>query len=122
MAYREKITRAGDVDYTHKKQTGGHGQFARVKIVAEPGEPGAGFVFENEIVGGSVPNEFFPASKRASKDRWAPACWPASRWSISRSAWWTAPITTSIHRRWHSKSARARGVARSAAEGRPGAA
>jgi elongation factor G len=64
VAYREKITRSAPVDYTHKKQTGGHGQFARIKIVAEPSEPGAGFVFENEIVGGSVPREFFPAVEK----------------------------------------------------------
>ncbi len=64
VAYREKITRSATVDYTHKKQTGGHGQFARIKIVAEPSEPGAGFVFENEIVGGSVPREFFPAVEK----------------------------------------------------------
>ncbi len=64
VAYREKITRQTTVDYTHKKQTGGHGQFARIKILAEPSEPGAGFVFENEIVGGSVPREFFPAVEK----------------------------------------------------------
>ncbi len=64
VAYREKITRQATIDYTHKKQTGGHGQFARIKIVAEPGEPGSGFVFENEIVGGSVPREFFPAVEK----------------------------------------------------------
>ena len=64
VAYREKITRSATVDYTHKKQTGGHGQFARIKVVAEPSEPGAGFVFENEIVGGSVPREFFPAVEK----------------------------------------------------------
>ena len=64
VAYRERITRAAPVDYTHKKQTGGHGQFARIKIIAEPSEPGAGFVFENEIVGGSVPREFFPAVEK----------------------------------------------------------
>jgi elongation factor G len=64
VAYREKISRSATVDYTHKKQTGGHGQFARIKIVAEPSEPGAGFVFENEIVGGSVPREFFPAVEK----------------------------------------------------------
>src|SRR5208283_2249480 len=64
VAYREKITRPATVDYTHKKQTGGHGQFARVKIVAEPAAAGAGFEFENEIVGGSVPKEFIPAVEK----------------------------------------------------------
>jgi elongation factor G len=64
VAYRERITREATVDYTHKKQTGGHGQFAKIKIVAEPGEPGSGFVFENEIVGGSVPKEFIPAVEK----------------------------------------------------------
>ncbi len=64
VAYREKISRSATIDYTHKKQTGGHGQFAKIKIVAEPGEPGTGFVFENEIVGGSVPKEFIPAVEK----------------------------------------------------------
>jgi elongation factor G len=64
VAYREKITRLATVDYTHKKQTGGHGQFARIKIVAEPTAPGTGFVFENEVVGGAVPKEFIPAVEK----------------------------------------------------------
>jgi elongation factor G len=64
VAYREKISRSATIDYTHKKQTGGHGQFAKIKILAEPGEPGSGFVFENEIVGGSVPKEFIPAVEK----------------------------------------------------------
>jgi elongation factor G len=64
VAYREKITRLTTVDYTHKKQTGGSGQFARVKIQAEPMEPGGGFVFENKVVGGSVPKEFIPGVEK----------------------------------------------------------
>src|SRR5690606_18609173 len=64
VAYREKLTKAVTIDYTHKKQTGGSGQFARVKIVAEPGEPGSGFAFENEIVGGAVPKEYVPGVEK----------------------------------------------------------
>ena len=64
VAFREKITRPAEVDYTHKKQTGGSGQFARVKIIAEPTEPGTPFAFENEIVGGAVPKEFIPGVEK----------------------------------------------------------
>jgi elongation factor G len=60
VAYREKVTQRVEIDYTHKKQSGGSGQFARVKIVAEPNEVGKGFSFENKVVGGSVPKEFVP--------------------------------------------------------------
>ncbi|MBV9626791.1 MAG: elongation factor G [Xanthobacteraceae bacterium] len=64
VAYREKITRPVTVDYTHKKQTGGSGQFARVKINVAPGEPTSGFTFENEIVGGVVPKEYIPGVEK----------------------------------------------------------
>ncbi len=64
VAFREKITKRAEVDYTHKKQTGGTGQFARVKFVVEPGEPGSGFVFEIKVVGGSVPKEYIPGVEK----------------------------------------------------------
>jgi elongation factor G len=64
VAYREKLGRAATIDYTHKKQTGGSGQFARVVINFEPGEPGSGFVFENKVVGGSVPKEYVPGVEK----------------------------------------------------------
>ena len=64
VAYRETVTRACDVDYTHKKQSGGSGQFARVKVTLEPGEKGTGFIFENTVVGGNVPKEYIPAVEK----------------------------------------------------------
>ena len=64
VAYRETIRRATDIDYTHKKQTGGTGQFARVKFHIEPAESGKGFEFESKIIGGSVPKEYFPGVEK----------------------------------------------------------
>ena len=60
VAYRETITKKTEIDYTHKKQSGGTGQFARVKLVFEPQQPGFGYAFENKITGGSVPKEYIP--------------------------------------------------------------
>ena len=64
VAYRETITKQAEIDYTHKKQSGGSGQFARVKIVFEPNPDGEDFVFESKIVGGSVPKEYVPGVQK----------------------------------------------------------
>ncbi|HVW54880.1 MAG TPA: elongation factor G [Rhizobiaceae bacterium] len=64
VAYRETITRRHEQDYTHKKQSGGSGQFARVKVVFEPNEEGEDFAFESKIVGGSVPKEYIPGVQK----------------------------------------------------------
>jgi len=64
VAYRETIRRKTEIDYTHKKQTGGTGQFARVKFSIEPGEVGSGFEFESKVIGGSVPKEYLPGVEK----------------------------------------------------------
>jgi elongation factor G len=67
VAYRETITREADIDYTHKKQTGGTGQYARVNLTFRPGAVGTGFVFKNAVVGGSIPKEFIPGVEKGLK-------------------------------------------------------
>ncbi len=68
VAYKETITKLAQIDEIFKKQTGGKGQYARVKINVEPSEKAAGFVFINKIVGGAIPKEFIPAIERGIKD------------------------------------------------------
>jgi len=67
VAYRETVTRAIDDSYTHKKQTGGSGQFAKIDYRIEPAVPGEGFVFESKIIGGKIPKEFIPAVEKGFK-------------------------------------------------------
>jgi elongation factor G len=64
VAYRETVSKEAKVDYTHKKQTGGSGQFARVKLTIEPNEQGAGYEFINKVVGGNIPKEFIPGVQK----------------------------------------------------------
>ncbi|MCC6719660.1 MAG: elongation factor G, partial [Acetobacteraceae bacterium] len=64
VAYRERVTKPVTVDYTHKKQTGGTGQFARVKLTVAPNEAGKGYEFESKIIGGNVPKEYIPGVEK----------------------------------------------------------
>jgi elongation factor G len=70
VAYRETLVKATEVDYTHKKQTGGTGQFARVKLRIEPNETGKGNEFESEVVGGTVPREYIPGVEKGINSVW----------------------------------------------------
>ena len=67
VAYRETITKKAVIDYTHKKQSGGSGQYARLTLEFEPLPAGSGFQFENEVVGGSIPKEFIPGVEKGLK-------------------------------------------------------
>jgi elongation factor G len=86
VAYRETIRKTAEIDYTHKKQSGGSGQFARIKLVFEPGETGSGYNFESKIVGGSVPKEYIPGVVKgldSAKDTGVIAGFPVIDFKIS---------------------------------------
>ena len=68
VAYREYLAKPVDIDYTHKKQSGGTGQFGRVKVKLTPGERGSGFVFKDEIKGGNIPKEYIPAIEKGFRE------------------------------------------------------
>ena len=69
VAYREYLAREVDVDYTHKKQSGGSGQFGRVKVTVIPGERGQGVIFEDVIKGGNIPREYIPAIEKGFREQ-----------------------------------------------------
>ncbi len=68
VAYRESLAKKVDVDYTHKKQSGGSGQFGRIKFSVEPGERGSGVVFVDEVKGGNIPKEYIPSVEKGIRE------------------------------------------------------
>ena len=68
VAYREYLAREVDVDYTHKKQSGGSGQFGRIKFTVKPGERGTGIIFKDEVKGGNIPKEYIPSVEKGMRE------------------------------------------------------
>ncbi|MFC4290936.1 elongation factor G [Sphingorhabdus arenilitoris] len=68
VAYREYIAREVDIDYTHKKQSGGSGQFGRIKFTITPGERGSGIIFHDEVKGGNIPKEYIPSVEKGMRE------------------------------------------------------
>ena len=68
VAYRESVAREVEIDYTHKKQSGGSGQFGRIKFIITPGERGTGIIFKDEIKGGNIPKEYIPGVEKGIRD------------------------------------------------------
>ena len=122
VAYRETITRKAEVDYTHKKQTGGTGQFARVIIELEPNEKGAGYEFESRVVGGTVPKEYHSRRRKGSElgDGCRHSCRLPDRRRQDRADGWRLSRGRLLGDRLRNRLAH--GASRSPAEGRFGAA
>ena len=107
VAYREAITKKVECEYKYAKQSGGRGQYGHVVMELEPQERGAGFVFENDIVGGVIPKEFIPAiEKGVKRGDGAAASSPATRSSTCSAGSPTAATTRSTRARRRSRSRR----------------
>jgi elongation factor G len=103
VAYKETIRKAVRTEGRFIRQSGGRGQFGHVWLEIAPNEPGKGLSFENRIIGGAVPRNTFPPSKRASSRRWRRGCWPATR-SGCEGGRRDGTYHEWIRRSWHSRS------------------
>ena len=103
VAYRETIRKHAEAEGKYIRQTGGRGQYGHAKIYLDPNEPGKGYEFINEIVGGTVPKEYIKPIDQGMQEAWKAAYWPAIRWSTSRRRFTTAATTTSTRTRWRSR-------------------
>ena len=107
VAYREYLKKPVDIDYTHKKQSGGSGQFGRVKVTVKPGERGSGYQFFDEIKGGNIPREYIPSVEKGFKETAETGSligFPIIDFEVHLPM---VRITMSTPARWHSKSVRA---------------
>ena len=110
VAYRETIRKPAKGEEKYVRQTGGRGQYGHAVLEIAP-NPGAGFEFVNEIVGGVIPREYIPAVEKAWSKRWKAASWPATKWWTSKSGWSSAASMKSTRQKWRSRS-RARSLSR----------
>ena len=104
VAYKETVRKAVKAEGLFKRQTGGHGQYGHCWIEVSPRNPGEGYLFSNDTVGGVIPKEFIPAIDAGIQEAAQRASWAATRWWISACLCTTAPTTRSTPLRWPSRS------------------